>query len=143
MIGFNFRMTEIEAAIGLEQLKKLSELVAQRAAAADRLTAGIRHLKGFSPLSNPIVPMFITSIRWSIKKARRGSHGTPSWKLCKPRVFPLRAVIRICIYCRSIRSGSLTAKGGSPGRRRSIRARYPMRRASVRWRRCCKTSRFS
>lgn len=54
MIGFNFRMTEIEAAIGLEQLKKLSDLVAQRAAAADRLTAGIRHLKGLRvPLIRP------------------------------------------------------------------------------------------
>jgi perosamine synthetase len=52
MIGFNFRMTEMEAAIGLEQLKKLSVLVAQRAAAAARLTAGIRHLKG---LSVPVV----------------------------------------------------------------------------------------
>ena len=49
MIGFNFRMCEIEAAIGLEQLKKLPGLVAQRAAAADRLSAGIRHLKGSAP----------------------------------------------------------------------------------------------
>ncbi|NPU86154.1 MAG: DegT/DnrJ/EryC1/StrS family aminotransferase [Syntrophaceae bacterium] len=46
MIGFNFRMTEIEAAIGREQLKKLPALVGQRIAAADRLTAGIRDLKG-------------------------------------------------------------------------------------------------
>jgi perosamine synthetase len=46
MIGFNFRMTEMEAAVGLEQLKKLPKLVAQRAGAADRLTAGIRHLQG-------------------------------------------------------------------------------------------------
>jgi dTDP-4-amino-4,6-dideoxygalactose transaminase len=54
MIGFNFRMTEMEAAIGLEQLKKLSALVAQRAAAADRLTAGIRHLKGLRvPIIKP------------------------------------------------------------------------------------------
>lgn len=54
MIGFNFRMTEMEAAIGLEQLKKLSTLVAQRAAAADRLTAAIRHLKGLSvPIIKP------------------------------------------------------------------------------------------
>lgn len=54
MIGFNFRMTEMEAAIGLEQLKKLSNLVAQRAGAADRLTAGIRHLKGLRlPIIKP------------------------------------------------------------------------------------------
>jgi perosamine synthetase len=46
IIGFNFRMTEMEAAVGLEQLKKLPGLVAQRAGVAERLTAGIRHLKG-------------------------------------------------------------------------------------------------
>jgi perosamine synthetase len=54
MIGFNFRMCEIEAAIGLEQLKKLPGLVAQRAAAADRLSAGIRHLQGLRlPIIKP------------------------------------------------------------------------------------------
>jgi len=49
MIGFNFRMTEIEAAIGREQLKKLPELVRQRIEAADRLTRGIRNLPGLRP----------------------------------------------------------------------------------------------
>lgn len=49
MIGFNFRMTEVEAAIGREQLKKMPELVRQRVSAADRLTEGIRGLKGLRP----------------------------------------------------------------------------------------------
>lgn len=52
MIGFNFRMTEIEAAIGNEQLKKLGPLIKSRIRAADRLTAGLGHLKG---LRVPIV----------------------------------------------------------------------------------------
>ena len=54
MIGFNFRMTEIEAAIGREQLKKLPALVAERQALAARLTAGIQGLKGLqTPLIKP------------------------------------------------------------------------------------------
>ena len=52
MIGFNLRMTEIEAAIGIEQLKKLKDLVEERIHAADRLTAGIQNLKG---LRSPVV----------------------------------------------------------------------------------------
>jgi perosamine synthetase len=52
MLGFNFRMNEIEAAIGIEQLKKLNYLVAGRIAAANHLTDGIKHLKGLRP---PIV----------------------------------------------------------------------------------------
>lgn len=46
MIGFNFRMTEVQAAIGIEQLKKLSRLVATKAAAADQLSRGIADLPG-------------------------------------------------------------------------------------------------
>lgn len=46
MIGFNFRMTELEAAIGIEQLKKLRKLVDERVAAADRLCRGIEGLPG-------------------------------------------------------------------------------------------------
>lgn len=46
MIGFNFRMTEIEAAIGIEQLKKLNGLVASRIALAKILDDELRNLPG-------------------------------------------------------------------------------------------------
>lgn len=52
MIGYNFRLGEIECAIGIEQLKKLGELVAKRQHAAERLTAGLRDLAG---LRTPII----------------------------------------------------------------------------------------
>jgi perosamine synthetase len=46
MVGFNFRMTEIEAAIGIEQLRKLERLTAERRRAAERLREGLRGLPG-------------------------------------------------------------------------------------------------
>jgi perosamine synthetase len=49
MLGFNYRMTEIEAAIGREQLKKLERLLLPRIEAADYLTARLRRLPGFTP----------------------------------------------------------------------------------------------
>jgi len=52
MIGFNFRMTEIEAAIGIEQLKKLKDLTDQRTSAAEMLT---NQLKGLSGLRLPVI----------------------------------------------------------------------------------------
>lgn len=52
MIGFNFRLGEIECAIGLEQLKKLPGFVASRQGAARRLTDRLRWLPG---LRTPIV----------------------------------------------------------------------------------------
>jgi perosamine synthetase len=52
MIGFNFRMTEIEAAIGIEQLKKLPSIIAGKAATANRLTEALDGLNG---LRTPVV----------------------------------------------------------------------------------------
>lgn len=49
MIGFNWRMTEIEAAIGREQLKKLAGLVAPRQKAANYLTKSLKGLPGITP----------------------------------------------------------------------------------------------
>ena len=49
LIGFNFRMTEIEAAIAGEQLKKLEKLVLGRVEAANYLSERLRAFPGISP----------------------------------------------------------------------------------------------
>jgi len=46
MIGYNFRLGEIECAIGIEQLKKLKTLVEKRQNIAQRLSEGLSKLKG-------------------------------------------------------------------------------------------------
>ena len=46
MVGYNFRLGEIECAIGIEQLHKLESLVCSRQAAAERLTVGLSDLPG-------------------------------------------------------------------------------------------------
>jgi perosamine synthetase len=52
MIGYNFRLGEIECAIGIEQLNKLGHFVSTRQRIADRLSDG---LKGLSGLRTPVV----------------------------------------------------------------------------------------
>ena len=52
MVGYNFRLGEIECAIGIEQLKKLEGFVLSRQSAAEQLTSGLMDLKG---LRTPIV----------------------------------------------------------------------------------------
>jgi perosamine synthetase len=52
MLGHNFRLGEIECAIGIEQLKKLKSFVASRQRAAERLTQALNGLPG---LRTPIV----------------------------------------------------------------------------------------
>lgn len=47
--GFNFRMTEIEAAIGIEQLKKLPTLVEDRLRNADYIAKGILDISHLVP----------------------------------------------------------------------------------------------
>jgi len=49
MVGFNYRMTEIEAAIVNEQLKKLESLVLPRIEAADYLTERLAGLPAITP----------------------------------------------------------------------------------------------
>ena len=46
LVGYNFRMGEIEAAIGIEQLKKLDTIVAGRQKAAQKLTDFLSGLEG-------------------------------------------------------------------------------------------------
>jgi perosamine synthetase len=48
MIGYNYRMTEIEAAIGIEQLKKLPGLLQERLQNAEFLHAQLGSVKGLS-----------------------------------------------------------------------------------------------
>jgi perosamine synthetase len=52
MLGHNFRLGEIECAIGVEQLKKLKGFVESRQALAEALTEGLRGLPG---LTTPVV----------------------------------------------------------------------------------------
>ena len=52
MVGYNYRMTEIEAAIGSEQLKKLDSLLAPRIEAAEYLN---EHLSKIPGIITPVV----------------------------------------------------------------------------------------
>lgn len=52
MIGYNFRLGEIESAIGIEQLKKLDGFIKSRQKIAEKLNEGLKKLKG---LRTPIV----------------------------------------------------------------------------------------
>lgn len=49
MIGHNFRLGEIESAMGIEQIKKLKKLVKGRQKAAQLLTEGLTGLPGLRP----------------------------------------------------------------------------------------------
>jgi len=47
MIGYNFRLGEIESAIGIEQLKKLKDIVISRQGVVEKLNQGLKNLSGF------------------------------------------------------------------------------------------------
>ena len=53
VVGFNYRMTDIQAAIGREQLTRLPAIVAQRRLRAGRYTAAIHDVPGISPPVEP------------------------------------------------------------------------------------------
>jgi perosamine synthetase len=49
LIGFNFRLGEIESAMGVEQLKKLGKLAERKTTAGSSLTEGLKGLPGLTP----------------------------------------------------------------------------------------------
>ncbi|MCD4743183.1 MAG: DegT/DnrJ/EryC1/StrS family aminotransferase [Desulfobacteraceae bacterium] len=49
MLGFNFRMGEIEAAIGIEQFKKLGKITDHMTALGEQLTIGLKSLESLNP----------------------------------------------------------------------------------------------
>lgn len=49
LVGFNYRMTELSAAVGIEQLKKIDGHINRRIRLAQRLTQGVDGLKGLTP----------------------------------------------------------------------------------------------
>ena len=54
MIGHNFRLGEIESAIGIEQLKKLNSFIVSRQYVAKRLDKGLNKLQGLrTPVTKP------------------------------------------------------------------------------------------
>src|SRR5581483_6532657 len=49
----NYRITNLQAAIGVEQMKKIDSLIARRAENADYLTSRLKHVPGIAPLPKP------------------------------------------------------------------------------------------
>jgi perosamine synthetase len=52
-IGYNYRMTDIQAAVGREQLKKLPEIVARRRELAERYCVLLAGIEGLEPPHEP------------------------------------------------------------------------------------------
>lgn len=52
-IGFNYRMTDMQAAVGIVQLGRLPEMVRRRRELADRYTAALSGIDGLRPVGDP------------------------------------------------------------------------------------------
>ncbi len=52
-VGFNYRMTDIQAAVGLVQLAKLPEMVRRRREIVAEYRAGLAEIAGLSPVAEP------------------------------------------------------------------------------------------
>ena len=55
ILGYNYRLTDVQAAIGIEQMKRLDELVSRRVALATRYN---RLLSDYRCLQTPYVPLY-------------------------------------------------------------------------------------
>ena len=60
-LGFNYRMSELHAAIGVEQMKKLPTFLKQRRENHQRLEAGLKAVPGVTVLPQPMNERFCSS----------------------------------------------------------------------------------
>lgn len=80
MIGYNFRMGEIEAAIGIEQLKKLDSIVKKKQRLAAKLAA---ELGGLAGLELPYIPNDSTHVFYIFAMQLNRTDGPSKKILCE------------------------------------------------------------
>ncbi len=66
-LGFNYRMTEIQAALGHSQLKRVSWSLGEKERIAERYDAAFRHVRGVEP---PPRPEYATAQSWYMYSVR-------------------------------------------------------------------------
>ncbi|MBP6960654.1 MAG: DegT/DnrJ/EryC1/StrS family aminotransferase [Thermotogaceae bacterium] len=62
-LGYNFRMDELNAALGIEQVKKLDHFIVKRNAVAERYA---KLFSGVSGVRTPVVETYTTRISWFV-----------------------------------------------------------------------------
>lgn len=97
LVGFNFRMTELTAAIALEQLRKLNRLNHLRRALVEQLSASLAHYPGLVPPP----------------RCSHASFGRPGCDTCESTyyVYPLRVMSATLGFTRGALAGALAAEG--------------------------------
>ncbi len=74
VLGYNYRMTEIQAAVGLEQLKKLDDLNEKRRKNAEFLTKALKDVRGIeTPYVSPHVKHVFHQYVVRVKRGKRNS----------------------------------------------------------------------
>jgi len=61
VLGFNYRMSEIHAAIGVEQMKKLPSFLKKRGENFNHLEKGLENISGITVLQQPVNERFFSS----------------------------------------------------------------------------------
>jgi perosamine synthetase len=83
-LGYNYRLDEMSAAVGIAQLRRLDELLAKRAAVAALYHHKLSHIDGVTPLSGERMSWFVYIVRLEddIDRerliARLEEHGVPT-----------------------------------------------------------------
>ena len=140
-LALNYRITELQGAVGLAQLKKLDRCVESRVATAEALTAQLHDIPGITP---PVIAPDATHIYWKyiVDGRPRGRHGRLGRARCEaqgtrdrkraalhPKArLPVRRLPRpedvrkepVAVHAGAIRRPSTTIRRVSPARSRRL-----------------------
>jgi dTDP-4-amino-4,6-dideoxygalactose transaminase len=75
MLGYNYRMTDLQAAVGIEQLKKIDEILTRRHKLAERYNEAFKENRY---IKVPFVPEYVTFFNYQsyVIKIKRNSSKT-------------------------------------------------------------------
>jgi perosamine synthetase len=68
-LGYNYRLSDVSAAMGLAQLRRLDDLLAMRAAVAGHYDALLRDVEGVTPLARPRAGMRLSWFVYVVRLA--------------------------------------------------------------------------
>ncbi len=68
-LGYNYRLSELSAAVGLAQLRRLDELLAKRAVVAGHYNALLANVDGITPLAPPRAGMHVSWFVYVVRLA--------------------------------------------------------------------------
>ena len=94
-LGYNYRLSELNSALGIAQMNRLDEFIKKRSSIAEKYNARLSHIEG---VTTPFIPLHVTRMSWfvyvirldsSIDRDKIMQHLLDNGVACRPYFTPI------------------------------------------------------